>query len=69
MNPDVSRVVSIINVMSALPIKQPLKSFNNENGSSDRPLYSLDAGFIVTNTAAKGLTFEIGTVISESVKY
>ena len=68
MNPDVSRVVSIINVISAFPIKQPLKSFNSENGSSERPLYSLDAGFIVTKTAAKGLTLETGTVISESVK-
>ena len=68
INPDVDNTVSIIRLTSAFPIKQPLSNLSNENGSSDRPLYSLDAGFIVTNTAEKGLTLDTGIVISDKVK-
>lgn len=58
----------MISEMSARPIKQPLSNLIKEYGSSDLPLYSLLAGFIVTNTAEKGDTLEIGTEISDRVR-
>lgn len=58
----------MINDTSAFPMKQPLSSFCKENGSSERPLYSLEAGFMVMKTAANGLTLLIGTLMSASYK-
>ena len=63
-NPEVDNIVSIIYATSALLIKQPLSILISENGNSDLPLYSRDAGFIVTKTALNGDTFEIGIWIS-----
>ena len=53
--------------MSALSIQHGLKSLVRLNGSSDRPLYSLVAGFIVTNNAANGEMRATGILISDSV--
>lgn len=39
------------------------------NGNSFLPLYSLDAGFIVTKTLECGAIADNGTVISPNVKY
>ena len=53
---------------SALPMKQPRSSLSKLYGSSDLPLYSLEAGFIVTKTALNGDTLETGTEMSDSVR-
>ena len=68
LKPAVINVDAMINAMSALPIKHPLNILVNENGSYDLPRYSLEAGFIVTKTAANGLTAEIGTRNSANYK-
>lgn len=69
LKPLVKNIVSMICEISALPIKQPRSIFTSENGSSDRPRYSRDAGFIVTKTPANGDTFAIGIEMSVSVRY